>query len=219
MFKNRTYAAQRDELNQALASQAPAELLNGFATAADELEAVDFARRAPQVDDAAPDFTLPDQDGEDVRLSGLLEHGAVVLIFYRGEWCPYCNLQLRTFQAHLAEITAAGGQLVAVSPQTRDHSVSMASKNELGFAVLSDVGGQVIDLYGLKYEVSAETRKLFEMAGNDLAEYNGEGGWILPAAATFVIGAYGSVRHAHVRGDWRERDEPENVIAALRSER
>jgi peroxiredoxin len=214
-----TYADQRDDLNQAMAGQAPPELLNGFAAAAAQLDAVDFAARAPQVGDAAPDFTLPDQDGEDLRLSQLLEQGPVVLIFYRGEWCPYCNLQLRTFQARLPEIAAVGGRLIAISPQTRDHSVAMANKNDLGFPVLSDVEGEVIELYGLRYEVDAETRKLYDTAGNDLAEYNGQGGWILPAAATFVIGTDGRVRYANVRGDWRERAEPDDVLAVLKSER
>jgi peroxiredoxin len=212
-----TYADQRDELNHSMAERAPSELLSGFAAAAGELDAVDFASRAPRVGDVAPDFTLPDQDGEDVHLSALLRQGPVVLIFYRGEWCPYCNLQLRTFQAHLDEIIGAGAQLVAISPQTRDHSVSMASKNELGFPVLSDMGGQVIERYGLRYAVNAKTRKLFETAGNDLADYNGEGGWILPAVATFVVTSDGTVRYANVRGDWRERTEPAEVIAVLRS--
>jgi peroxiredoxin len=213
-----TYAEQRNNLTKSMAAQAPAELLNGFATAAAQLRAVDFASRAPEVGGSAPDFTLFDQDGEEVRLSALLQRAAVVLVFYRGEWCPYCNLQLRTFQARLDEIADAGGQLVAISPQTPDHSVSMAAKNELGFLVLSDVGGRVIERYGLRYEIDAETRKLFEMVGNDLADYNGEGGWILPAAATFVIAPDGGVRYANVSGDWRERAEPDDVIAILRDQ-
>ncbi|HEY2324241.1 MAG TPA: redoxin domain-containing protein, partial [Thermoanaerobaculia bacterium] len=104
-------------------------------------------------------------------------------------------------------------------PQTPDHSVAMATKNELRFPVLSDVRGAVIERYGLRYEVNADARKLFETAGNDLADYNAEGGWTLPAAATFVVSRDGIVRYAHVRGDWRERAEPADVIAVLRSSR
>ena len=103
--------------------------------------------------DEAPDFALPDQHGDEVWLSALLRGGPVVLIFYRGEWCPYCNLQLRTFQANLAQLAEHRAQLVAVSPQTPDHSLSMAEKNDLEFVVLSDAGAQVIDRYGLRYEV------------------------------------------------------------------
>jgi peroxiredoxin len=201
-----SYVSQRDAMNARMASEAPSELLSGFAAAADRLDTVDFAARAPRVGDKAPDFALPDQRGEEVYLSALLRRGPVVLIFYRGVWCPYCNLELRTFQAHRDQITPLGAQLVAVSPQTPDHSLSMADKNDLGFLVLSDVGAKVIDRYGLKYEVDAETRALFEAVGNDVRAYNGPGSWVLPAGATFVIGVDGAVRYANVRGNWTGRE-------------
>jgi peroxiredoxin len=211
-----SYVSQRDQMNARMATEAPSAVLTGFADAAARLDEVDFAAHAPQVGDQAPDFALPDQRGEEVYLSALLRAGRVVLIFYRGEWCPYCNLQLRTFQAHLDEIAALGAQLVAVSPETPDHSLSMAEKNQLGFPVLSDVRAAVIDRYGLKYEVDAESRALFEAVGNDVGAHNGPGGWVLPAAATFVIGVDGAVRYANVRGNWTERAEPAEVMAVLR---
>ena len=209
------YAQQRDQMHETMASQAPAELLNGFAAAARRLDALEFASRAPKVGDQAPDFALPDQHGEEVHLSSLLRLGPVVLIFYRGEWCPYCNLQLRTFQTHLGQLTAHGAQLVAISPQSPDHSLSMAEKHALGFLVLSDVGARVIDQYGLRYEVDGETRALFETAGTDLGDYNGDGRWVLPAVATFVLDASGVVRYANVRGNWAERAEPIEVLDVL----
>lgn len=208
-----TYAHQRDEINQAIASQAPPELLDGFTAAARRQGAVDFASRAPKVGDQAPDFALPDHDGEPVDLTALLRRGPLVLIFYRGEWCPYCNLQLRTFQACLDELASRGTQLVAISPQTPDHSPSMAGKNSLAFPVLSDVGAHVIDRYGLRYEVDADLRALLEAAGTDVAGHNGSGGWVLPPAATFVIGSDGELRYARVTGDWTERAEPAEVLA------
>jgi peroxiredoxin len=214
-----SYVSQRDAMNARMATEAPSEVLSGFAAAADRLEAFDFAARAPQVGDQAPDFALTDQRGGEVYLSALLRKGPVVLIFYRGEWCPYCNLQLRTFQAHLDQIAALGAQLVAVSPQTPDHSLSMAEKNDLGFLVLSDVGANVIDRYGLKYDVDAETSALFEAVGNDVGAHNGPGGWVLPATATFVIGVDGAVCYANVHGNWTERAEPADVLAVLGSAR
>lgn len=210
-----TYAQQRDQMNAAFARQAPPDLLAGFAAAARRLEALDFAGRAPKVGDQAPDFALLDQTGEEVRLSSLLLRGPVVLIFYRGEWCPYCNLQLRTFQAHLAAFAEHEAVLVAISPQRPDHSLSMVEKNELGFSVLSDVEAQVIDRYGLAYEVDPETRELQKAAGNDLSAYNGGGRWTLPAPATFLVDGGGVVRYANARGDWTERAEPSEVIAVL----
>lgn len=210
-----TYAEQRRELQQQIAGQAPAELVSGFTSAAARLDALDFASRAPQVGAEAPDFALPAQNGESIRLSALLRRGRVVLIFYRGEWCPYCNLQLRAFQAHLDEFAEHGAQLVAVSPQAPDHSLSMAEKNDLGFLVLSDVGATVLERYGLKFEVDAELRSLLESVGYDVSVYNGEAGWTLPAPATFVIDERGDVRYAHVRGDWTERADPSEVLAIL----
>lgn len=215
MRTGRTYAEQRLHLQQEIAGQAPAELVDGFTSAMARLEALDFASRAPQVGAQAPDFELPAPNGDTVRLSALLRGGPVVLIFYRGEWCPYCNLQLRTFQAHLDEFKEHGAQLVAVSPQAPDHSLSMAEKNELGFLVLSDVDANVLERYGLKYEVDAELRRLLESVGHDVSAYNGSAGWTLPAPATFVIDRHGEVRYAHVRGDWTERAEPREVLAIL----
>lgn len=210
-----TYADQRNRMNRSMATQAPSELLNGFAAAAKRMDAVDFAARAPQVGEQAPDFTLPDQNGEEVSLSALLRTGPVILIFYRGEWCPYCNLQLRTFQAHLEQFGGHGAELVAISVQMPDHSLSMAQRNELGFRVLSDAGADVIDRYGLRYAVDTETQALMRTAGNDLVAYNGTAGWVLPAAATFVISSSGEVHFAHVRGDWTERAEPSEVLSVL----
>jgi peroxiredoxin len=210
-----TYANQRDLLQLSMAEQAPAELLDGFAAAARRLATVDFAGGAPQVGDHAPGFALPDEYGEEIHLSSLLRRGPVVLIFYHGEWCPYCHLQLRTFQAHLGELAECGAQLVAISPRTPDHSLSMAAKNELGFPVLSDLGAQVIDRYGLRYEVEAETRALLETAGTDLSAYNSDGGWVLLAVATFVLDTGGVVRYANVSGDWTERAEPTEVLDVL----
>jgi peroxiredoxin len=210
-----SYEEQRDQMQAEMAEQAPSELLAGFAAAAERLDAVDFAARAPKVGERAPEFTLADQRGEQVSLAELLRDGPVVLVFYRGEWCPYCNLQLRTFQAHLGELAEHGAQLVAISPQTPDHSLSMAEKNELGFRVLSDVGASVIDEYGLRFEVDQQLRALTESVGNDIGAHNGPAGWTLPAASTFVIDRDGVVRHAHVRGDWRERAEPADVVAVL----
>ena len=210
-----SYAAQRDEMQARMAAQAPAELVRGFATAAKRLDELDFAARAPKLGDHAPDFALPDQRGDEVYLSAVLRAGPVVLIFYRGAWCPYCNLQLRTFQAQLDRFAELGAALVAISPQTPDNSLSMVEKNQLGFLVLSDVGAKVIDRYGLRYDVDAQTRALLESVGNDVGTHNGPGGWVLPAAATFVIDVDGEVRYAHVRGDWTERADPARVLVVL----
>jgi peroxiredoxin len=212
-----TYAEQRDEFNAGLVAEAPAEVVEGFGRMVAEQAAVDYAARAPKAGDRAPGFTLPDQLGRRVSLTGELEQGPVVLIFYRGEWCPYCNLMLRTYGLRAAEFSERGARLVAVSPQTPDNSLTMAEKHSLEFPVMSDEGGEVIGAYGLKYDVEGESRELLEAIGNDLARFNGEGGWILPAPAVFVIDRDGIVRFAAVNGDYTQRVEPEEALAALDS--
>ena len=210
-----TYAEQRDEVNAGLAEQVPAELLEGFGRIVAAQAAVDYAARAPKVGDRAPDFTLPDQLRREVSLAGELEQGPVVLIFYRGEWCPYCNTMLRTYWLRAADFSQRGARLVAVSPQTPDNSLTMAEKHSLAFPVLSDEGGEVIGTYSLKYNVAS--REVYETVGVDLAKFNGKGGWILPAPAVFVIDRNGVVRFAGANGDFTQRVEPDEALAALNS--
>src|SRR5437764_7230218 len=210
-----TYAQRRDEVNAGLAEQAPAEVLEGFGRIRADQAAVDYAARAPKVGDRAPDFSLPDQLGRHVSLGGELEQGPVVLIFYRGEWCPYCNAMLRTYGLRVADFSERGAGLVAVSPQTPDNSLTMAEKHSLEFPVLSDAGGEVIGTYGLKYDIAS--REVYETAGVDLATFNGKGGWTLPAPAVFVIDREGTVRFVTVTGDNAQRAEPDEALAALDS--
>lgn len=210
-----TFAEQRDGVNAALAEQAPAELLEGFGRIRADQAAVDYAARAPKVGEKAPDFTLQDQLGREVSLAGELEQGPVVLLFYRGEWCPYCNAWLRTFGLRAAEFSQRRARLVAVSPQTPDNSLTMAEKHGLEFPVLSDEGGEVIGTYGLKYDVSAH--ELYKAGGADLDKFNGEDRWILPAPAVFVIDRGGIVRFVTVNGDYTQRAEPDEALAALDS--
>jgi peroxiredoxin len=212
-----SFAEQRDEFYAGLVEQAPAEVLEGFGRYSSEQAAVDYAARAPKVGSHAPDFTLPDQLGDQVSLAGELEHGPVVLLFYRGEWCPFCNLLLRTYGLRAAEFAERGARLVAVSPQTPDNSLTMAEKHNLEFPVLSDEGGDVIDTYGLKYDVNDSTRALLEGGGVDVAKFNGSGGWILPAPAVFVIDRTGIVRLAGANGEFMQRVEPDDVLAAVDS--
>jgi peroxiredoxin len=212
---NPTFAEQRDGVNATLAEQAPAELLEGFGRIVADQAAVDYAARAPKAGEKAPNFTLKDQLGREVSLAGELEQGPVVLIFYRGEWCPYCNAWLRTYGLRAVDFSHRGARLVAVSPQAPDNSLTMAEKHGLEFPVLSDEGGDVIGTYGLKYDVTAHD--LYKAGGADLPKFNGDGGWILPAPAVFVIDREGIVRLVSVNGDHTQRAEPDEALAALDS--
>jgi peroxiredoxin len=150
-----------------------------------------------------------------VKLSERLKDGPVVLKFYRGGWCPYCNLELRAYQKALPELAAVGAQLIAVSPESPDNSLSTQEKNELAFSVVSDRGGKIAGEYRLAFRLSPEMEAIYRARGRDLGEWNG-GDWTLPVPGTFVIGADGRIALAHVDADYRTRLEPEAAIAAAR---
>lgn len=183
----------------------------------EELRASGLPQQALRTGQSAPDFTLPDVEGRPVGLSALLRGGPVVLTFYRGGWCPYCNIQLRAYQRALPEITALGGRLVAVSPQSPDASLSTAEKNALEFAVLSDGRNGVARRYGLVFTLPDELQDAMRANGKPLTEINGDNSWSLPVPATFVIAADGRIALAHVEVDYRERLEPDAILAALRN--
>jgi peroxiredoxin len=196
---------------------APQEKIDGYQRGVDELAASGAAARAVQVGERAPDFALPNVKGAEVKLSALLARGPVVLTFYRGGWCPYCNLQLRAYQKALPEIRALGGQLVAVSPEPPDKSLTTAEKNALEFEVLSDVKGEAGRAYRLFFDLSEELKRLYVAGGNDLSKWNADGEWHLPMPATYVIGRDGRVAYAFVEAEYRDRAEPADLMAALRT--
>jgi peroxiredoxin len=181
------------------------------------LAASDLAAAALKVGDPAPDFILPDAHGEPVRLRSLLTDGPVVLVFYRGGWCPYCNLHLRGFQRRLPDIRALGAQIVAISPQLPDNSLSTQEKNELAFPVLSDVGNKVARQFGIVFELSEELLKLYRQFGHALEDFNGETGKNeLPVPGTFLLDSKGIVRLAPVDVDYTRRLDPDKVIEVLK---
>lgn len=196
---------------------APAGRAELYTTKVEELRASTLFDQALRGGQAAPDFTLPDAQGRPVTLSGLLRGGPVVITFYRGGWCPYCNIQLRAYQRALPEIVALGGRLVAISPQSPDASLGTAEKNALEFAVLSDAGNAVARSFGLVFALPEELRDAMRSAGKLLPDFNGDDSWELPVPATFVIAPDGKVSLAHVEVDYRLRLEPDAIIAALRA--
>lgn len=204
----------RSQLEQ-VDAQVPAPIGDRISAAIAE---VDASGTAPglTVGDRAPEFSLPDAQGRTVSLSERLSGGPVVLVFYRGEWCPYCNTYLRALQAALPEITSRGASLIAVGPQSPDHSLSLTEKAELAFDVLSDVDQAVIADYRLQFTLPADLQDVHVNAFQlDLTQHTADGSWHLPVPATLVIDPDGVVRAAHVSADYRTRMEPADLIAAL----
>ena len=212
-----TLAQALKEQNEAARARIPPGTLAVMEAATASLEASQLAERSLAVGAAAPDFSLPDAKGDRVVLSKLLTEGPVVLSFYRGGWCPYCNIQLKTLQDRLGDIAEAGGRLVAVSPQTPDNSLSTAEKHSLAFPVLSDVGNAVARSYGIVFTLADELRPVYAGWGLDLAAANGDRSFELPLPATYLIRPDGTVAWRFVDADYTKRAEPDDVVDALRA--
>ncbi len=205
-----------DEFLAQLSSQVPAGVLKQLLVPIEQLTASHAVQQALGEGEQAPDFTLPDAQGKAVMLSRLLKQGPVVLTFYRGEWCPFCNLTLRAYQQALPQFQELGARLLAISPQTPDHSLSTVEVKELTFPVLSDVGNQVARHYGLVYAIDEAVRAAHIQIGADLPLFNGDGSWELPMAGTFLVDQSGIVRLAFVDPNFTRRLDPSIIIARLK---
>jgi peroxiredoxin len=193
------------------------EVLAKYAEGIEALRRANAADRAPKPGAAAPDFALPNAMGETVESAALRRKGPMIVTFYRGGWCPYCNLELREYQKLLPEIEDLGASLVAISPQTPDSSLSTKEKNALEFEVLSDVDSRAAQAFGLDFRIEGELREIYRRLGNDLAKWNGDESWRLPIPATFVVDAAGRVVWSHVDVDYTRRADPREALAALKA--
>ncbi|HSJ83212.1 MAG TPA: redoxin domain-containing protein [Acidimicrobiia bacterium] len=191
----------------------PPERRAMYERAAEALEASGIEERVLREGDTAPDFELPDAMGRPVRLADLREKGPVIVSFYRGQWCPFCNLELRGLQRALGEVESAGATLVAISPNTPDVTMSTVEKLELEFPVLSDYDNLVAKQFNLVYEMIPENIEMYLDHGRDIGTLNGTGKWELPIPATYVIDRKGMIRYAFVDLNHRRRAEPSEVAA------
>lgn len=206
---------QLDSMKARFMRRAPKETIDLYEWSIRTLRSSGILQNALRVNDTAPAFALINANGDTVALSTLLQSGPVVLTWYRGGWCPYCNMTLRTWMNHVSELKAQGAQLVAVSPEVADSSMSTKERLALTFEVLSDPGNGVARQFGLVYKVPdslmASYNRFF-----DLSAYNGNRDNELPLAATYIIGTDKVIRYAFVDADYKVRAEPADVIIALR---
>ncbi len=179
----------------------------------DRLEAVDAGASAPDVGDEMPEFMLPDQDGRMVMLDALLRDGPAVIVFHRGHWCPYCQLNM----AGIAEIEAriAPHSLVAISPERQQYTRMMRSDAGAGFPFLSDVDSGYALSLNLAIWVDDAMARLIASSGLDIPEYQGTEGWIMPIAAVFVVGTDRRIVARHVDPDYRRRMELTDILSVL----
>lgn len=194
----------------------PGETLQIMQSATEDLVQSGLAEQALQVGDHLPDFELPNATGQTISSHHLLEQGPLVINFYRGAWCPYCNLELKAYQAILGDLHQFGAQLVAISPNLPDHSLSSIEKHQLKYEVLTDLGNQYARTCGLVFTLPESVREVYAGFDIDLTDYNGDDHFELPLPATFVVDTSGDIRLSYVNADYTQRLEPGRVLETLR---
>ncbi len=166
---------------------------------------------------AAPDVRLSTPEGELVNLADAFGSGPVVVIFYRGGWCPFCTGQLSAWQDRLAELDSLGASLIAITPERPDRVGDAKAEHYYGFAVLSDAQGEAARAFDLQFTIDAKTQELYRTYDIDLSQFNASGTWDMVIPATFVIDSGGVIRYAYVNEDYRTRAEVDEVLEAVRS--
>ena len=197
------------------AQKIPAEAQVLMKKAIDDLSDSDILNNAYKTGDQLPDISLPNAKGDTIHLKEELKKGTLVIAFYRGGWCPYCNIELKALQNALPEIQTKGAQLIAITPETPDNSLSTQEKNELTFEVLTDRNNEVARSLGLVYQLPDELNELYLNFGINLDKSQGNDKQELPIAATYVVNQNGEITYHFLQEDYKLRADPKNIIAAL----
>ena len=210
--------AQIDAYNVQKEAKLPADVLALMDTTNEELIAQHIKDNALQIGAKVENFSLVNHNGESIELNDLLNKGPVIVSFYRGGWCPYCNLELKALNDYLAQFKTQSAQLIAISPQLPDETLSTKQKNELDFDVLSDVCNKVAEQFGLLFTLDERIQALYTQFGIDFEHYYGDKSFKLPLPATYVINQEGVITYAFLNEDYTLRAEPIDIMAALESE-
>jgi len=203
-------------MQAALMPKIPDSVLDMMQDATHGLQAAGLADLAIKVGDVAPDFTLSEVGDGQIRLSDLLVNGPVVVNFYRGGWCPYCNLEMQALQQSLPAIKQAGGQLLSIAPELPGHAAQTRDKGNLTFPLLHDQDNQVARTYGLVFTLPEILRPVYAGLGIDLVDNQGNDHFELPIPASYIVGQDGVVVFAFVDVDYTQRMEPANIVEALK---
>ncbi|WP_278381233.1 peroxiredoxin-like family protein [Chryseobacterium arthrosphaerae] len=210
-----TLAKQIEQLNQELSSQLPQEVINAFGKSVDDLKTKNIEDRCIQPGEKMPEFILPNATGKMIDSNDILKKGKMILAFYRGSWCPYCNLELKFLQDNLSRIKDKNAVLIAVSPQTPDHSLSMAEKNKLGFEVLSDQNNDFAKKLGIVFQLQDFVLPYYRNLGINLFEFNNNDENLLPVPAVFVVDQDRRVIFKYLDVNYMNRVDVEELIQAL----
>lgn len=184
----------------------------------DELRATGILQNVPRPGAKFPEFLLKNQDTQAVSLTKILERGPVIVSFFRGMWCPYCNMELRALQEALPEIESTGTTLLAISPQQPTSNKQTVRQNQLSFDILADRGNQLAEKLGIVYRLGDELiEKVYHAFGTNLAKFNGDESWRLPLSSRFVIDTDGTIVAVDADVNYRSRPEPDETVAVLKA--
>lgn len=208
---------QLAELQAQSLAKTPDNIKLIMANATETVRESHLVANAPKVGEKLKNFNLPNQLGKKRTLRELCEDGPVIVTFYRGGWCPYCNLALRAYQDVLQDIKTLGATFVAITPELPDASMSTSEKNELEFEILTDDTSQYARELGLVFTLAEDLRPVYESFGIDVEKHNGKGQFDLPLAATFIVDATGTITSTFVHADYRLRKDPSEIVTELKS--
>ncbi|MEW6125843.1 MAG: peroxiredoxin-like family protein [Acidobacteriota bacterium] len=215
--KEKPVAEELKQLDAESSKQVPPKVLAAGKKGVEELSAAGIVNKALQVGDSMPSFALSDANGKTIRSDDLLKRGHLVIVFYRGAWCPFCNLYLRALQKNLEKIKQQGGNLLAISVEPPERSLTVAEQNKLNFTVLSDPKLEVSRKFRIVYEMPKVTNNAVLELGFDIAKYNGMEKPELPLSATYVVSNQGKIVYAFLDPDYKKRAEPAEIIMALKN--
>lgn len=210
-----TLATQIEQLNHELSSQLPQEILNAFESSIENLKTKDIEENSIQVGGQIPEFSLPNAYNKKINSKEILRDGKMILAFYRGSWCPYCNLELKFLQDNITRIKEKNAVLVAVSPQTPDHSLTMAEKNNLDFEVLTDHNNELAKKLGIVFQLQDFVLPYYNNLGIDLSAFNNNDENTLPVPAVFVVDENSKVIYRFLDVNYMSRVDVEDLIQVL----
>ena len=205
-----------DKLKEKIQSKLPAEYVEIMRGTTKKLEASGIGGSILKVGDKAPAFELPNQDGRLISSEQLLQSGPLILTFYRGVWCPYCNTDLAYLKRYEKEASELGATMLSISPQKPKFNQQIIDQQRLGFDLLSDAHNDVAAAFGLRWELMDPLRSLYDKQFNiSLPAYNGDDSWTLPVPARFIISTDGFIRYAEYSIDYTQRPNPDVLIREL----
>ncbi|PXW11099.1 MULTISPECIES: peroxiredoxin-like family protein [Chryseobacterium] len=208
-------AIQIEQLNQELSSQLPQDILNAFGNSVEDLKTKNMGDNSIQAGQQMPEFSLPNAYGENIHSTQILKKGKMILAFYRGSWCPYCNLELKFLQDNLSRLKEKNAVLVAISPQNPDHSLTMVEKNNLEFEVLTDHNNDFAKKLGIVFQLQDFVLPYYQNLGIDLSLFNNNKENTLPVPAVFVVDENSKIVYKFLDVNYMNRVDIEELIQTL----